>query len=35
MEQALAESGPPHTVVAPTHFCDGALGGYQDLLHRT
>jgi uncharacterized protein YbjT (DUF2867 family) len=35
MERALAESGPPLTVVAPAHFCDDPLGGYQDLLHGT
>jgi len=32
VEQALAASGLPHTVVAPTYFYDNALGGYQDLL---
>jgi uncharacterized protein YbjT (DUF2867 family) len=32
VEQALATSGLPHTVVAPTYFYDNALGGYQDLL---
>jgi uncharacterized protein YbjT (DUF2867 family) len=32
VEQTLAASGIPHTVVAPTYFYDNALGGYQDLL---
>jgi uncharacterized protein YbjT (DUF2867 family) len=32
VERALAASGLPHTVVAPTYFYDNALGGYQDLL---
>ena len=32
VEQALAASGVPHTVVAPTYFYDNALGGKQDLL---
>ena len=32
IERALATSGLPHTVVAPTYFYDNALGGYQDLL---
>ncbi len=32
VEQALAATGCPHTVVAPTYFYDNALGGYQDLL---
>ena len=31
-ERALAASGVPHTVVAPTYFYDNALGGYRDLL---
>ena len=34
VERALAASGLPHTVVAPTYFYDNALGGYQDLLAR-
>jgi uncharacterized protein YbjT (DUF2867 family) len=32
VEKALAASGIPHTVVAPTYFYDNAIGGYQDLL---
>jgi uncharacterized protein YbjT (DUF2867 family) len=32
VEQTLAASGIPHTVVAPTYFYDNALGGYRDLL---
>jgi uncharacterized protein YbjT (DUF2867 family) len=32
VEQSLAASGLPHTVVAPTYFYDNALGGYQELL---
>jgi uncharacterized protein YbjT (DUF2867 family) len=32
IERALAISGLPHTVVAPTYFYDNALAGYQDLL---
>jgi uncharacterized protein YbjT (DUF2867 family) len=32
VEQALAASGLPHTVVAPTYFYDNALGGYSELL---
>jgi uncharacterized protein YbjT (DUF2867 family) len=32
IEHVLAESGLPHTVVAPTYFYDNALGGRQDLL---
>jgi uncharacterized protein YbjT (DUF2867 family) len=32
VEQALAATSLPHTVVAPTYFYDNALGGYQDLL---
>lgn len=35
VERALAGSGLPHTVVAPTYFYDNALGGYQDLRHGT
>jgi len=35
VERALAASGLPHTVVAPTYFYDNALGGYQDLLGGT
>lgn len=32
VEQTLAASGLPHTVVAPTYFYDNALGDYQELL---
>jgi uncharacterized protein YbjT (DUF2867 family) len=32
VEQSLAASGLPHTVVAPTYFYDNALGDYQELL---
>jgi uncharacterized protein YbjT (DUF2867 family) len=32
VEHVLAESGLPHTVVAPTYFYDNALGGRQDLV---
>jgi len=32
VEELLAASGLPHTVVAPTYFYDNALGGYQELL---
>jgi uncharacterized protein YbjT (DUF2867 family) len=35
VEQALAASGIPHTVVAPTYFYDNALGGQEDLLAGT
>jgi uncharacterized protein YbjT (DUF2867 family) len=35
VEKALAASGIPYTVVAPTYFYDNALGGYQDLLAGT
>jgi uncharacterized protein YbjT (DUF2867 family) len=33
VEQTLAASGLPHTVVAPTYFYDNALGDYQELLN--
>jgi uncharacterized protein YbjT (DUF2867 family) len=32
VEELLAASGLPHTVVAPTYFYDNALGGYTELL---
>ncbi len=32
IERALAASGVPHIVVAPTYFYDNALGGRADLL---
>ena len=35
VERALAASGLPHTVVAPTYFYDNALGGDRDLRHGT
>jgi uncharacterized protein YbjT (DUF2867 family) len=35
VERALAASGLPHAVVAPSYFYDNALGGYQDLLDGT
>jgi uncharacterized protein YbjT (DUF2867 family) len=35
VEQALAASGVPHTIVAPTYFYDNALGGQEDLLAGT
>jgi uncharacterized protein YbjT (DUF2867 family) len=35
VERALAASGIPHTVVAPTYFYDNALGGDRDLLAAT
>jgi uncharacterized protein YbjT (DUF2867 family) len=35
VEQSLAASGLPHTVVAPTYFYDNALGDYQELLAGT
>jgi uncharacterized protein YbjT (DUF2867 family) len=35
VERALAGSGLPHAVVAPSYFYDNALSGYQDMLHGT
>jgi uncharacterized protein YbjT (DUF2867 family) len=32
VEESLAASGVPHTVVAPTYFYDNALGDYSELL---
>lgn len=35
VEREIADSGVPHTVVAPVYFYDNALSGYQDIVDGT